>query len=283
MLARRMFSFLPFGASAPVAQADQEVDDRGLEHAPLPVEQELFWRERYLSEPYFVPGRGYDQYQPAYALGWHAAQRLDRSLLISPAMASLAFSAQDAELCLHWNKRQSSSFLTWVQARDAARAAWMQALCPELVLSTANSNLQPQALALLLAVYMAGCQADEAVVSYLGAKHKQSMGQTLQRIQLEMQGLLQELRQSLPADALQHSEKKRPLGMDLLQDVWRDSSFLQDETVADIQLRLQSWFNSYLAVSLDAVPSRLAHQLKRHMLTLRGHITAIQWMDQGAA
>ncbi|MEG1735065.1 MAG: hypothetical protein RR283_08470, partial [Comamonas sp.] len=118
------------------------------------------------------------------------------------------------------------------------------------------------------------------------AKHNKAMGQTLQRIELEMQGLLEELKQILPAQALQqhvHSEKKRPASLEMLQDVWRDALFLQDESVSDIQRSLQTWFNSYLAVSLDAVSLKLAHQLKRHMLTLRGHITAIQWMDSGAA
>ncbi len=284
LLARRMFSFLPF--DAPSARSGRGGDDGGWEQAQLPAAQELFWRERYLSEPYFVAGRGYDQYQPAYALGWHAAQQLDRSILNTPTMASLAFAAQDAQLSVQWNQRVSASFLTWGQARDAARAAWMQALCPKTMPSRKDSDLQPQVLALLLAVYMAGRQTLEAVISYRGAKHNKAMGQTLQRIQLEMQGLLEELKQILPAQALQqhvHSEKKRPASLEMLQDVWRDALFLQDESVSDIQRSLQTWFNSYLAISLDAVSLKLAHQLKRHMLTLRGHITAIQWMDSGAA
>ena len=29
-----------------------------------------FWQQRYFHEPYFVVGRSYDQYRPAYLMGW---------------------------------------------------------------------------------------------------------------------------------------------------------------------------------------------------------------------
>lgn len=282
MLGRRMFSFLPFGASASQTGQAQAAD--GTEHIQLPAAEDAFWHERYLSEPYFVVGRGYDQYQPAYALGWHAAQAFDRSILNTPSSAALAFSGQEAQLCTLWNRDLSSSFLTWAQARNAVKAAWMQVFCPRVTPKT-DSDIDPQVVASLLVVYVAGCHADEAVASYLSAKHKPSMGQTLQRIRMEMQSLLKELRQSLPVESLQQharSEKKRLAGIDLLHDVWRDSGFLQDESVDDIQGGLQTWLNSYQAISMEVLPVKLAYQFKRHMLIIRGHLTAIQWMEKSS-
>lgn len=35
-----------------------------------PTEEDAYWRESYQREPYYVGGRTYDQYRPAYELGW---------------------------------------------------------------------------------------------------------------------------------------------------------------------------------------------------------------------
>lgn len=32
--------------------------------------EDAYWRDRYRSEPYYQPGRGYDDFGPAYELGW---------------------------------------------------------------------------------------------------------------------------------------------------------------------------------------------------------------------
>ena len=35
-----------------------------------PTQEDAYWRDAYVREPYYVSGRTYEQYQPAYELGW---------------------------------------------------------------------------------------------------------------------------------------------------------------------------------------------------------------------
>jgi hypothetical protein len=37
------------------------------------VQEDAFWHDTYIHAPYYVTGRGCDQYRPAYAMGWQAA------------------------------------------------------------------------------------------------------------------------------------------------------------------------------------------------------------------
>src|SRR3989344_3334077 len=58
-----------------------------------PTEEDAYWRESFHREPYYVGGRTYEQYRPAYELGWSSVGRYEGD-----------FEA--------------------VEARPAARAAW---------------------------------------------------------------------------------------------------------------------------------------------------------------
>ena len=82
------------------------------------AEQEnAYWHESFAQEPYYVAGRGYDQYQPAYELGWSAA-------LQHPDADFADFSS---ELESQWNVRSSTSLLPWREVHLAAQAAWQHA------------------------------------------------------------------------------------------------------------------------------------------------------------
>lgn len=77
------------------------------------AQEDAYWREAFVHEPYYVSGRGYDQYQPAYALGWKAAHA-----------GAAPFADIAAELELRWESQDSSSYLPWDQVRPAVQAAW---------------------------------------------------------------------------------------------------------------------------------------------------------------
>ena len=42
-----------------------------------PTEEDAYWRENYEREPYYVGGRTYDHYRPAYELGWSSVGRYE--------------------------------------------------------------------------------------------------------------------------------------------------------------------------------------------------------------
>jgi len=81
-----------------------------------PTTEEAYWRENYTKETYVESGRSYDDYAPAYELGWSGrAQRGTDFDTVEPALAS------------EWETRRGSSTLGWADARPATRAAWDRA------------------------------------------------------------------------------------------------------------------------------------------------------------
>ncbi|ATH12163.1 hypothetical protein CHL79_06850 [Delftia acidovorans] len=90
---------------------------KGAAEAVNPTVEDAYWRDAYQSEPYYVAGRSYEEYRPAYELGWNAAV----------ARRDADFDAFDAEWEREWTTRRGASHLDWDQARPAARAAWARA------------------------------------------------------------------------------------------------------------------------------------------------------------
>ncbi|KAI5930735.1 Collagen alpha-5(VI) chain [Manis javanica] len=90
---------------------------KGAAEAVNPTVEDAYWRDAYQSEPYYVAGRSYEEYRPAYELGWNAAA----------ARRDADFDAFDAEWEREWTTRRGASHLDWDQARPAARAAWARA------------------------------------------------------------------------------------------------------------------------------------------------------------
>ena len=81
-----------------------------------PTVEEAYWRENYQGESYYEAGRTYDDYGPAYRMGWAARNGYPGS-----------FDDIENRLENDWGSQREASALTWPQARDASRAAWDRA------------------------------------------------------------------------------------------------------------------------------------------------------------
>jgi len=81
-----------------------------------PTMEEAYWRENYAKETYVDAGRPYDDYAPAYELGWSGR-----------AQRGADFNAVEPALATEWESRRGASSLEWAQARPAIRAAWDRA------------------------------------------------------------------------------------------------------------------------------------------------------------
>jgi uncharacterized protein (TIGR02284 family) len=81
-----------------------------------PEDEVAYWRESYSSDPYFEEGRGFQDYIPAYELGW-----------VSYSTYGGEFDSADRVLANDWEMRKGVSGLSWDQARPASRAAWQRA------------------------------------------------------------------------------------------------------------------------------------------------------------
>ena len=77
-----------------------------------PTAEEAYWRNNYLTEPYYEKGRVFDEYAPAYRLGVTGRTRYEDWNVAEPTLAS------------EWESARGGSSLSWPQAKNASRAAW---------------------------------------------------------------------------------------------------------------------------------------------------------------
>jgi len=87
---------------------------KGIAEQINPSVEHEYWQKNYATRPYATPGASYDQYGPAYQLGWESrAQHSGKS-----------FDQVEGTLGSEWDKTKGKSKLNWDQARPAAQDAW---------------------------------------------------------------------------------------------------------------------------------------------------------------
>ena len=77
--------------------------------------EDLFWSGNYWKEPYFRPDYDYEDYAPAYCVGYSGR-----------AQYGGRFNEAEPSLCANFVRIKGDSRLTWNEARDAIRAAWQR-------------------------------------------------------------------------------------------------------------------------------------------------------------
>lgn len=85
----------------------------GGDAAAISSADDAYWQAQYRDEPYYSSSRSYDDYAPAYRL---AHQRRARS--------GGSYDASEGDLASEWERAKGVSRLTWLEARQATRAAW---------------------------------------------------------------------------------------------------------------------------------------------------------------
>jgi uncharacterized protein (TIGR02284 family) len=89
-----------------------------------PTAEEAYWRDAYKSEPYYREGFAYDEYAPAYRLGYNGRARYSGEWVdVEPHFAS------------DWSTANSGSSLAWPEARYATHAAWTRVSAMDVVTS----------------------------------------------------------------------------------------------------------------------------------------------------
>ena len=78
-----------------------------------PTGEDTYWRENYKTRPY-ASGASYDEYQPAYRMGWESSQRFKGQ----------PFDQAEPNLKVDWERAKGKSKLTWDKAKFAVKDAW---------------------------------------------------------------------------------------------------------------------------------------------------------------
>jgi len=81
-----------------------------------PTEEAAFWRDNYKKRPYYVTGKAYDEYEPAYRYGWESAAR--------PEYRDRKFNEVEGDLEKGWDKAKGTTGRAWHDVKDATRDAW---------------------------------------------------------------------------------------------------------------------------------------------------------------
>jgi hypothetical protein len=94
-------------------QYDLELGQGGA-HAVDHDRQDAYWREAHSREPYYNPERNYDDYSPAYRLGWESRAKYDGG----------TYDRYEPAFRNDWDTVKGDSRLTWDEAKHATRAGW---------------------------------------------------------------------------------------------------------------------------------------------------------------
>ena len=81
-----------------------------------PSAEEAYWREAYRNEPYYRQEFGYEDYDPAYRVGYTGPMRRNGE-----------FDQLEGQLKDDFDRVRGRSRLRWEEAREATKAAWRRA------------------------------------------------------------------------------------------------------------------------------------------------------------
>ena len=77
--------------------------------------EDIFWSGNYWKESYFRPDYDYEDYAPAYCVGYSGRTQYGGR-----------FEEAETSLCANFVRIKGDSRLTWNEAREAIRAAWQR-------------------------------------------------------------------------------------------------------------------------------------------------------------
>jgi hypothetical protein len=89
----------------------------GLGEVVDPIAEDAYWQRAFITEPYFNRDYSYDDYGPAYRMGY----------LIRSTHADRSWDEVEPALTTVWEKSKGESRLTWEEAREAGQSAWHHA------------------------------------------------------------------------------------------------------------------------------------------------------------
>ena len=81
-----------------------------------PVAEGDYWRENFMTRPYYKAGMPYESYEPGYRLGWEAAADLQ--------FEGREFEEVRSELQSRWFARIGEDAADWEEVQPAAKDAW---------------------------------------------------------------------------------------------------------------------------------------------------------------
>lgn len=244
----------------------------------MPEAEEAFWHSQYALEPYFVAGRSFDQYEPAYQLGWQAGYGQEGNQAGLPS-----FESQENELRTRWLQAHGSSLLDWAQVKAAVKAAYCRAAAPPKV--AVPPKLLGYTVKMDLAlVLQAGQSFAESSSAFLRTAESSMTNDALRRFSNDSYKLVVELEELVDGTSLPEAAAAQEQSglLERARRAWSDYlGGAAAETLAGVLQRLQTWLERTERIAQQVLPSEVTKLLKHHVMVLRGHIEALQWLSHG--
>lgn len=89
---------------------------KGAAEAVNPTVEDAYWRENYVSQPYYDRSYNYDDYGPAYRTGYEGYSQY--------GVAGKTYDQSESDLRQNWDRVKGRSRLDWERAKLASRSAW---------------------------------------------------------------------------------------------------------------------------------------------------------------
>jgi len=102
------------GVGAVVGAVAGGLAGKGVGEMVDPTNEDAYWRENYSSRSYVDRGASYDEYAPAYRMGWESSQRYKGH----------RFEDTESNLKADWERTKGKSKLGWDKAKFAVKDAW---------------------------------------------------------------------------------------------------------------------------------------------------------------
>ncbi|WP_159914135.1 hypothetical protein [Pantoea sp. 18069] len=229
------------------------------------VLQDAFWHDHYHLQPYYVSGRGYDQYRPAYELGWKAAVQYPGDLTaVMPVLEA------------QWPGCRGTSLLAWRQVASAVQAAWERmrhadpALGPSQVkMLCVLQGLQRLNLQTVKSLQLAITQAPPGLVQQMLQRHLQAFEAASAELAHEF---------ALPA----HDKGDRLVSTSLLRSWELIKSVMAPQsnaTVLDASENAERMLlMAYRAALREGLPEAARAMLLRQAMAVQRGIEALRWL-----
>lgn len=241
-------------------------------------QEDAYWHVQFALQPYYVPGRGYDQYKPAYELGWQAA-------LLYP-------DAEFSDLCkaleMQWSHKNGTSLLPWREVHQAVKAAWLRA-------SFSAQKMQEHVPALVDRRDLAGalqplykcCQSLVHDLARLrGAPMNEFAQQVLDRHIRVIQGLAQGLEPAIyPQERA--SNAVMPWSKRLYAQWLKFKSGLLEWAPGRVfevcEQRERGLLSAYQRILRNSLPEDVKHLLQQQVKVLQNNLRRLHWLQKNWA
>lgn len=241
----------------------------------LSDQEDAHWRAHFSETAYYAPGRGYDQYRPAYQLGWtNALQHPQQS-----------FDVLEKRLEREWESASQGSLLPWREVHAAVADAWQHARQQMLqVVHAPQPPLPLSQVADILAPLQRACIGLEKDLERMADMPMNDFSQqVLQRHMRLLHAFGQELqsigaRTAVPHLAVQQWSQR-------LHARWlRWRSELEEWGAAQVlevcEMRERTLLAMYERILRKPLPPIVAQTLSRQVKQLGNHMQKLNWVRQ---